>query len=163
MEENLEYWLCGAGKMIKIDEKWSIIGTMIIKNSDHDIRNHILEQNQFIHSSVVIRKSVLNEVWLYNPKYNKAEDYELWCRIWLKSKFANLNNIEVKYRINTNWISIKNKLYQKLLAFKICIVYRNNYPNNIYAIFYRIFYDYTPKCIQKIFVKLKKIYKYLKK
>ena len=158
MESNPEYWLCWAGEMIKIDENWSIIDTSFKRCSDFEIRNNILKQNQFIHSSVLIRKSILKNVWLYEPKYNKAEDYELWCRMWLKSQLKNLDDISVKYRINANWVSVKNEFYQKLLALKICIKYAKYYPNFFNAFFHRILY-LNPERLLKFLVKIKKIIK----
>ena len=156
MEDNPEYWLCWVEKMIKIDECWKTIESTLKKCSDIEIRNSILKRNQFIHSSVIIRKSILKNLWLYNPRFNKAEDYELWCRIWLKNKFKNIKNSAIKYRINTNWICKKNELYQKLLSLKICIKYAKNYPNFSNAFFYRIL-DLTPERFLKYLIKLKKI------
>ena len=137
MDDNTDYWICWASEIINIDEEWKIISTMNMRTSDFDIRNSILQSNQFAHSSLLIRKSILDEVWVYNPKYNKAEDYELWCRIGIKSKFANLNGIWLKYRINTNWVSIKNQSFQKRLSFKVCLKYRKYYPNFYKALLLR--------------------------
>lgn len=149
MEENQDYWLCWASKVINICENWKIISTINLRTSDLDIRNSILQTNQFAHSSLLIRKSILDKVWVYNPKYNKAEDYELWCRIGIKSKFANLNGIWLKYRINTNWVSIKNQSFQKKLSLKICLKYRKYYPNFYKALVLRIWDCILPEKITR--------------
>lgn len=160
MEENSSYWLCWAWIIINIDESWKIINKIETRLSDSEIRNHFLQSNQFAHSSVLIRKSILNEVWVYNPDYNKAEDYELWCRMGTKSKFANLWDIKLKYRVNFNWICMKNSVFQKKLSLKICIKYCNYYPNFLKAVFYRIMVDFIlPEWVTRFLVKLKKYFK----
>jgi len=138
MENNSDYWLCWAWIIINIDEGWKIINKIETRLSDSEIRNHFLQSNQFAHSSILIRKSILDEVWVYNPDYNKAEDYELWCRVWIKSKFVNLKDVELKYRINSNWVSMKNFFYQKKIALRICVKYRMYYPNFIRALILRL-------------------------
>ncbi len=138
MENNSDYWLCWAWIIINIDEGWKIINKIETRLSDSEIRNHFLQSNQFAHSSILMRKSILDEVWVYNPDYNKAEDYELWCRVWIKSKFVNLKDVELKYRINSNWVSMKNFFYQKKLTLRICVKYRMYYPNFIRALILRL-------------------------
>lgn len=129
MEENPDYWLCWAWDVITIDEDWKIINKVKMRLSDSEIRNHILQSNQFTHSSIIMRKAVLDKVWLYNPQYNKAEDYELWSRIGINNKFANLENVKIKYRINSKWVCANNYNYQKRLTLKICFKYWKHYPN----------------------------------
>ena len=156
LENNPDYWLCWAGEIINILENWEISNKQELNLSDKDIRNNLLKGNQFVHSSIVIRKSALDELWLYNPKYNKAEDYELWCRIWTKYKFSNLKNIIIKYRINSNWICMKNSFFQKKLSLKICLKYKKFYPKFYKALFYRITTDFIlPKRLLKYLLKLK--------
>jgi len=158
MEENPDYWLCWAWEIINIDEDWNTINKVKMRLPDAEIRNSILQSNQFAHSSIMMRKSILDEVWIYNPKYNKAEDYELWCRIGIKSKFSNLKDIGLKYRINSNWISTKNYFYQRKLWLKICILYHKYYPNFFKAIILRIWDLLLPTTVSKKllnFLKLK--------
>ncbi len=156
MEENPSYWLCWASTIINIDESWKIINKIETRLSDSEIRNHLLQSNQFAHSSILMRKSSLNKVWKYNPVYNKAEDYELWCRIGTKTKFANLWDIKLKYRVNSNWICVKNSVFQKKLSLKICIKYHNYYPNFYKALVNRVIDILLPKWVIKYLVKVKR-------
>ncbi len=48
------------------------------------------KRNEMVHTSAVIRKSVLDEVGGYNEHFRSAEDYELWLRIIQKHPIANL-------------------------------------------------------------------------
>ena len=154
MEDNEDYWLCWTEKIVVINEQWKQINVVKNRTSDNDIRNHILQSNQFVHSSILIRKTILNNVWVYDPKYNKAEDYELWCRIWTKYKFTNLENIAIKYRINSKWVSMNNFYYQKRLSFKICLKYLKYYPNFIKAMILRIWDFMLPENLKNHLLKL---------
>ena len=52
-----------------------------MRSDNKEIKTNLLASNQFTHSSIMIRKSVLDQLGNYNPLFNLAEDYELWCRI----------------------------------------------------------------------------------
>jgi len=47
-------------------------------------------RNPFVHSSVLIRKDILDEVGYYDVRYKRAHDYELYFRILSKCKGANI-------------------------------------------------------------------------
>lgn len=157
MEDNQDYWLCWAWVVVTINEEGEELYRTNTRLSDSEVRKHFLQSNQFAHSSVMIRKSILDEVWIYNPDYNKAEDYELWCRVWIKSKFTNIKNIGINYRINSKWVTRKNFFYQKKLTFKICLKYRKYYPNIYKAIIFRFWDFIIPEKIKDF------IFKFFKK
>lgn len=60
--------------------------------SAHAIRLHLLFDNPFVHSSLMIRKSIFEVAGCYaeNPDRLPPEDYELWSRF---SKYCDLANI----------------------------------------------------------------------
>ena len=65
------------------------------------IRFFLLFANAFVHSSVMLRKSVvLGQIGFYNEAFAYAADYELWYRIARHSAVANLDEYLVRYRIN---------------------------------------------------------------
>ena len=68
--------------------------------SSSELRFQLLFNNYFVHSSVIIRKSVLKEVGSYStdPRRQPPEDYELWSRIARVSDVANLPEILLHYR-----------------------------------------------------------------
>ncbi len=138
MESYKDYWLCWAWKIIEINEVWAIIDELYLKCSDNELRNSILWCNQFAHPSVLIRKSVFNEVWIYDPQWNMVEDYELWLRIWKKSKICNLKDVSIKYRINNKWISKTNKTKQMWLGRKLFFKYCFYYPNILKCFFLKL-------------------------
>lgn len=67
---------------------------------DASIKFSLLFDNPFVHSSVMIRRSVFEEVGGYceDKSRQPPEDYELWSRIARKYKLANLPEVLMAYR-----------------------------------------------------------------
>jgi hypothetical protein len=67
---------------------------------DEILRFDLLFNNPFVHSSVMMRKSVLNRVGVYttDPARQPPEDYELWSRIARDHRVANLAEHLTVYR-----------------------------------------------------------------
>lgn len=145
LENNVDYGFCWADKMIEIDLKWNITNLYKIKLSYDDIKKHLLQRNQFVQSSILIRKESLCVSGIYDASYY-TEDYELWCRIWKYYKFCNLDS-SVKYRIVPNSLSHKNESIVKWGALKVCRKYRKYYPNWLKAIIMRLVWLLPPKYI----------------
>ena len=105
--------------------------------SDEQIRNHILQHNQFTHSGILIKKKALNKLWYYDSNLTTSQDYELWCRIWTKYKLINLKDISIAYRQHPYSISIKKYTIQKKNSFKIFRKYHNKYQGFLKALILR--------------------------
>lgn len=67
--------------------------------NDHDIRSHIFRYSPYSHPLIIMRKDILDKIGGYKDEYNPAEDYELYFRIGTASKFGNLSDTLLKYRI----------------------------------------------------------------
>lgn len=67
---------------------------------DHVLRFELLFNNPFLHSSVMMRKSVLGHVGVYSTDATRQppEDYELWSRIARHYRVANLPERLTIYR-----------------------------------------------------------------
>ena len=67
---------------------------------DADLRFALLFSNYFVHSSVMMRKSALDEVGSYTTDRSRQppEDYELWSRIARRFRVANLPERLTIYR-----------------------------------------------------------------
>ena len=88
--------------------------------NDQDIRFALLSYNPFIHSSVLIRKTILTENNLhFDSNQLHVEDYDLWIKILMYSKGKILPEILIKYRIHENQISVVHNEIQKLNSFLI--------------------------------------------
>jgi glycosyltransferase involved in cell wall biosynthesis len=64
------------------------------------LRYYLLFDNPFVHSSVLIRKSTLDEIGPYStdPERQPPEDFELWSRIAKVASVANLPRVLLSYR-----------------------------------------------------------------
>ena len=67
---------------------------------DAPLRSELLFNNPFVHSSVMIRKSALDEIGGYttDPARQPPEDYELWSRLARRFRVANLPERLTIYR-----------------------------------------------------------------
>lgn len=68
--------------------------------SSNTIKLELLFDNPFVHSSVMIRKSILDELGGYSEDNSRQppEDYELWSRVSQKYELANLPEVLTIYR-----------------------------------------------------------------
>lgn len=110
MEENPEIALLGTWAEL-INEDGNVIGELTPFVEDKQIKTALLFSNIFVHSSVMIRQSVLKENgWQYNINHKAVEDYGLWLKISFKYNVKILPQKLLKYRLNTNGImAIENK------------------------------------------------------
>ena len=98
MEKNPAIGIIG-GTMEVRTIKNRIVGKRRYNLTDALIRKRIYRYCPFCHPVVMIRKSILDQVGGYNERWNPAEDYELYFRIGKCSKFANLPDLLLIYRI----------------------------------------------------------------
>lgn len=74
-------WIVGTYTRF-VDESGNILwDTTHLQVDPRDIRNNLLFTNQFIHSSVFMRKSIFEEVWGFPIDMHLCEDYDLWLRV----------------------------------------------------------------------------------
>ena len=87
------------------------------------LRYHLLFNNPFVHSSVMLRKSVLEAERGYStdPKRQPPEDYELWSRLSRYSEVANLPEVLLYYREVPGSMSRVGPLPFRDNLIKICI------------------------------------------
>lgn len=106
LDNNPDYGLIGTTFLI-IDEKnhAKSVSPVFLKNDD--IVNELIFFSPFGHGTVLMRRSILNEVGLYSSteQTKHIEDYALWVRISAKTKVANLPEVLYLWRENTAGIS----------------------------------------------------------
>ena len=119
--------------MTKYDKNWKDINNTKLEYywEDKDIRNHMLQYNQFATCSTMFRKNALDNVWILNPKYDKVDDYDLRLRLWKIGKLKNLEKTMVAYR--KTWVNTSraNKTFIKMkwMHLKLIISNFKYYPN----------------------------------
>lgn len=106
MEENPDVGICG-GWLQFFNEKGN---TSIRKYSldDYSLRKNIFRYSPVAQPGAIIRKKSIDELGLYNLKYPPAEDIDMSFRIGSKYKFANLQEILINYRENSNSATFTN-------------------------------------------------------
>ncbi len=117
------------------------------KNTE-DPMKYLPYTNMILHSSVMIKTSVLRELGGYR-NFRSGEDYDLWLRMITKDKkIAIIDQYLVKYRIRDNGISIQNRLKQ---------YYSNKYIAKLYNERLKVGKDsFSEENLQK-YLSLKKI------
>lgn len=69
--------------------------------NDEDIRYRLMEDCYVSHPSAMIRKAVLEKSGIrYEEYYSPSEDYALWCRLIPVTKFHNLQEVVLEYRVH---------------------------------------------------------------
>lgn len=142
-----------------IDESGKLLWeTYHLKITPEDIRWNILITNQFIHSSVLIRKSVFERSWGFPEGMNLCEDYDLWFRILEVSQGINIPESLVYYRVRTSSTTAKNIYRMKYYSLMLMWKYRKHFPRFFQASITRLFlFPFNTVLLLKIWKKLNRI------
>jgi len=97
---------------IVIDEEGNIVSKLARPISHNKIIAKILSENQMVHSSLMLRKNLLEKYGYYNEEAILVEDYELLLRLFTVTKLANLPNYLHQWRKNPTGISFSNRQIQ---------------------------------------------------
>ncbi|MDD2225311.1 MAG: glycosyltransferase family 2 protein [Candidatus Shapirobacteria bacterium] len=132
LEENLSVGVIGT-QAYKIDLKGNILGKLKKELTEKNIRKKILSTNQFVNSSVLIRKKIIEEFGGYDESLSGIEDYDLFLKIGQKYQFQNLASFSTSYRTGHESYSSNRK---KIAQYHLQLVQKNqkNYPNYIKAL-----------------------------
>jgi glycosyltransferase involved in cell wall biosynthesis len=81
--------LLGTGAR-EVDASGREIGVVRPPEDDAAIRRAMIRRNPFVHSSVMMRRSALEEAGGYDERLAVAQDYDLWMRMSRVTRLANL-------------------------------------------------------------------------
>lgn len=114
LESNTQYGVVGSFAQI-IDSK----NIYKVPVTNEAIKAFLYIDSPFIHPSMVIRKDLLINN-LYDHQYHRIEDYELWVRLSVQTKFYNIPEVLLNYRVLEGSESslLKSNLERKLLLTK---------------------------------------------
>jgi glycosyltransferase involved in cell wall biosynthesis len=101
-----------------IDKNGAAKGEIATHRNDTSIRRNFLVTNQFVQSSVLIRKQVLEELGGYDTDFPLWEDYDLWLRIGRKYLVRNIGEMLTGYRDHDANISKTSEL-KSLLSYRM--------------------------------------------
>lgn len=120
MEENPDCGVLGACFLSFMGENREETTPNIRPENDHNIRLHGIYCCQFAHPTVMMRKSVFDENNLrYNPDFDGCEDFELWHRAKKFTKFHNLQEFLLYYRMHGENISFRSHSRQFMFSNKL--------------------------------------------
>lgn len=97
LDKHKEIALVGTWADI-INNKNKRVGEIKYATNDAQIRKNLIGRSQFIHPSVMFRKSVIKKVGLYDESFRSAQDYEYFPRMMTKFKAANMPEKLMRYR-----------------------------------------------------------------
>ena len=100
------------------------------KNPQTDvlIRKKILLRNPFINSSVMFKKDTALRSGGYSD-YTVGEDYDLFLKMGLSGKLANLDDYLVKYRKHGMGATWSKRVRAAKDHLAIIVKFKNSYPN----------------------------------
>ncbi len=127
LESNPDVGIVG-GTMEIMSETGEVYSRRTYSKTDQEIRKHIFSYSPFSHPLVMIKKSILNKTGNYNSSFIPADDYELYFRIGKYSKFANLSDTLMKYRVSSASMTSKQTKKMEHATIKVRNFYANTFP-----------------------------------
>jgi glycosyltransferase involved in cell wall biosynthesis len=97
MDAHTEVGISG-GTMQIIDEQGRPLGRRQYALTDAAIRSRLFRYSPFSHPTVIFRRSALERAGVYDPRFEHAEDYELYFRLGRVAQFGNLPDVLLQYR-----------------------------------------------------------------
>ena len=97
-----------------IDSKGSVIRKSEVPTDPESIQSLLLLRNCVWHSSITMRRNLIEKLGGYNENMLYAEDYELWWRISRCSSLAALPEFLLQYRLDNPYSVSKLKYMQQL-------------------------------------------------
>lgn len=116
--------LVGSAAIISIGENRFVFHPITEKSLLH---RALAISNQFIHPSVLIRTSSLEKLGSYDPRFQYAEDYELFYRLSREFNVANIDFVGVNYHVSSNSISSRKRIIQKFRKLMVQFHHRSNW------------------------------------
>jgi len=133
LSNNLDYVLVGTNSIV-VDENGRELSRTLFAEKDNEIRNKLLEQNCFFHSSVMYKKSAAMIFSGYSQvkgtRYsNYSNDYELWLIMGTLGRLANLSMYGIKHTASPTDISKKSRTSLCIKDIRLIRKYKDEYPN----------------------------------
>lgn len=132
LEKNADHAAVG-GAVIVMNENGQEITRYKNPTTDAAIRTVILRRNPFLHSSVMFRREVAVNCGGYG-NYTVGEDYDLFLKMGLSGKLANMDDYLVKYRKHGMGVTWAKRVRAAKDHLAIIVKFKNNYPNYFLAL-----------------------------
>lgn len=111
-----------------VDKNNNIVGTRYFPERHENIRQAFLVKQPVFNPTIMVRKSDIDEIGVFDETFRKAEDLELWLRFLASGKkMYNLQEKLVFYRVLTN-----SNEKRGILHFKNIYIARKRYSHRIW-------------------------------
>lgn len=129
-----------------INEEGALLDKFIrIREENATLKANFLKSNQFILSTVLVKKTDFIAVGGFDKDKYLGEDYHLRLKIGTLWKIANLGEKLVYYRDRGQNTSNKNKYKLQWESWKIAAQFRKSYPSPFPSLFLRLISIIIPK------------------
>ena len=115
LERNRNVGLVGTDYFM-INEKGKSVHIVKCLNGSRELKEKLLEGNQFGHGSVMLRRECIDKVGTYREEFKFAQDYDFYLRIAEVYDVANTSEPLYKWRIDSKSISVAKKALQDKYA-----------------------------------------------
>jgi glycosyltransferase involved in cell wall biosynthesis len=120
MDQSPEVDVCGSTVEMFWDDDSQPARHLVKPALDAEIRTALVQYCSLSHPSVMVRRTFFDRVGRYNPDFDFAEDYELWCRGALQgARYANLLEPLTRYRQHNRRVSVEKQAIQSQRALDI--------------------------------------------
>ena len=106
LEKHPEIYLLGTNAVL-IDATGKRIRDLEFHSTNEELQKEIVDNNPFIHGSVMMRKSCFEKIGMYREQFVLCQSYDLWLRISEQFKIGILNSKLYYYRVWEDAISYK--------------------------------------------------------
>lgn len=121
-------------------------------NNTKQALKYIVKASPFAHPTVIFRKKVFEDGFLYSEKFNTSQDIDFWFRLLKKGyKVANISDVLLYFRVSDNFYERRSKA-KAINEFKI-------YCNGIFSLYgftwkliypvLRLIFRFAPKYLVK--------------
>lgn len=100
-----------------MDARGAALGRQTVKTGDAQLRNALIEGNQFGHPTTMMRADAFRTVGGYRALAGRfAQDYDLWLRLAGMGEIDNLQEALLRYRVHEGQISVDKIVAQREAA-----------------------------------------------
>ena len=99
LERHPDHAAVGSQTLV-IDEAGRRVGERRYPTSSAELRSVMTRYNPIAQSAVMLRRSALEAVGHYDPRFPRCQDYDLWLRLASRFELANLDEPLIEYRVS---------------------------------------------------------------
>jgi glycosyltransferase involved in cell wall biosynthesis len=129
MDQHPEYALISVDALV-VDGNGKEIGEICNHCTDKKLRANILFQNKIVHSGILFRSDMFEQVGRYDESLTVGEDYDLWLKLGKLGKFENIDHKMVAYRKHNSGQESTARIHRSLKHnIEVINRHKDAYPN----------------------------------